>query len=157
VLGQQRPAGAAASAVSQRLALAVYPEHPLANKKTLRFEQTLDHDHDGLQPSTAMHTMLQRAAARVGKSLSYRAVVSNFDASFRVNAAYLAISVISVEVGKPYTEMLGVALIPLSDTWAQRSFAVRHRDLNALQTPVRRMVDHLIERARASVASKAMP
>jgi DNA-binding transcriptional LysR family regulator len=72
-------------------------------------------------------------------------------------AADLAISVIPVEVGKPYTEMLGVRLIPLSDTWAQRSFAVCYRNLDALQTPVRRRVDHFIERARASATTEAMP
>jgi DNA-binding transcriptional LysR family regulator len=137
-----------------RLALAVHPAHPLAGRKTLKFEQTLDYDHVGLQPSTAVHTMLQRAAARVGRSVSYRAVVSNFDASFRVVAANLAISVIPVEVGKPYTKMLGVKMIALSDKWAQRSFAVCYRDLDALQPAVRRMVDHLVERARTTTTDK---
>jgi DNA-binding transcriptional LysR family regulator len=45
-----------------RLALAVHPDHPLASRKSLRFEQTLDHDHVGLPPSAAVNTMLQRAA-----------------------------------------------------------------------------------------------
>ena len=39
-------------------------------RKSLRFEQTLDHEHVGLPPSTAVHTMLQRAAARVGRTVS---------------------------------------------------------------------------------------
>ena len=84
-----------------RLALAVHPEHPLAERKSLRFEQTLDHEHVGLQPTTAMHTMLQRAAARVGRTVTYRVIVSNFDAAFRVVAANLAISVVPIEVGGP--------------------------------------------------------
>jgi DNA-binding transcriptional LysR family regulator len=65
---------------SDRLALAVHPDHPMAARKSLRFEQTLDHEHVGLPPSSAVHTMLQRAAARAGRTVSYRVVVSNFDA-----------------------------------------------------------------------------
>jgi DNA-binding transcriptional LysR family regulator len=130
-----------------RLALAVHPEHPLAKRKSLRFEQTLDHEHVGLQPSTAVHAMLQRAAARVGRTVSYRVIVSNFDAAFRVVAAKLAISVIPVEVGSPYAKLLGVKLIPLTDTWAQRKFAVCFQDFDALQPAVRRMVEHLADRA----------
>lgn len=132
-----------------RLALAVHPEHPLAQKKSLRFEQTLAYEHVGLQPSSAVHSMLQRAAARRGRTVSYRAVVSNFDAAFRVVAANLAISVIPLEVGGQVASMLGVKLIPLTDAWAQRNFAVCFQDIAALQPAVRRMVEHLVERARA--------
>ena len=130
-----------------RLALAVHPDHPLAKKKSLRFEQTLDHEHVGLQPTSAVNVLLQRAAARAGRTVSYRAIVSNFDAAFRVVAANLAISVIPVEVGGPYATMLGVKVIPLTDAWAQRSFAVLFRDFSALQPAARRMVEHLADRA----------
>ena len=132
-----------------RLALAVHPEHPLAQKKSLRFEQTLEYEHVGLQPSSAVHSMLQRAAARSGRTVSYRVVVSNFDAAFRVVAAKLAISVIPLEVGGQIASMLGVRLIPLTDAWAQRNFAVCFQDLDALQPAARRMVEHLVARARA--------
>lgn len=130
-----------------RLALAVHPGHPLAGRKSLRFEQTLDHDHVGLPPTTAVHTMLQRAAARAGKTVSYRVVVSNFDAAFRVVAARLGISVIPVEVGAAYAAMLGVEIIPLSDAWAQRRFAVCFQKFESLQPAAQRMVDHLVQRA----------
>jgi DNA-binding transcriptional LysR family regulator len=127
-----------------RLALAVHPAHPLAGRKALRFEQTLDYEHVGLPPSTAVHIMLQRAAARAGRSLVFRAIVSNFDAAFRVVAANLAISVIPVEVGLPYTRVLGVKMIPLADAWAERRFAICFRDFKTLQVPVQRMVTHLV-------------
>lgn len=133
-----------------RLALAVHPEHPLAGRKSLRFDQTLDHEHVGLPPASAVHTMLTRAAARLGRSVSYRVVVSNFDAAFRVVAANLAISIVPIEVGSPYARMLGVKLIALTDSWAQRRFAVCFQDIEGLLPAARRMVDHLVERAAAS-------
>jgi len=132
---------------SDRLALAVHPDHPLANRKSLRFEQTLDDDHVGLPPTTAVHTMLQRAAARVGRTVSYRVIVSNFDAAFRVVAANLGISVIPVEVGASYAAMLGIKVIPLTDAWAERSFAVCFQKFESLQPAAQRMVEHLVQRA----------
>jgi len=130
-----------------RLGLAVHRDHPLANRKSLRFEQTLDHEHVGLQPSTAVHTMLQRAAARVGRTVSYRVIVSNFDAAFRVVAANLGISVVPMEVGEPYAAMLGIRVVPLSDSWALRRFTVCFQDFAALQPAAQRLVDHLEMRA----------
>ena len=106
--------------VRGRVAELLTGSDPLAKRKTLRFDQTLDHEHVGLQPSSAVYLTLQRAAARVGRTVSFRAVVSNFDAALRVVAANLAISVIPAEVGAPFAETLGIKLIPLSDAWAQR-------------------------------------
>lgn len=136
-----------------RLALAVHPDHPLARRKSLRFEQTLDHEHVGLPPASAMHTMLMRAAGRAGRSVSYRVIVSNFDAAFRVVAANLAISIVPFEVGSPYAKMLGVKMIALTDSWALRRFSICFQDESSLQPAARRMVEHLAERAAASEAT----
>ena len=133
-----------------RLALAVHPDHPLAGRKSLRFEQTLDHEHVGLHATSAVHIMLQRAAARVGRVVSYRVVVSNFDAAFRVVAANLGISVVPVEVCGPVAAMLGIEVIPLTDAWALRRFVVCFQSYAALQPPARHLVDHLVERAAAA-------
>lgn len=130
-----------------RLALAVHPDHALAARKAIRFDMTLDHEHVGLPPNSAMHTMLQRAAARAGRTVAYRVIVSNFDAAFRVVAANLAVSIIPVEVGGPYASMLGVKLIPLTDAWARRQFVACFQDFDSLQPAARRMVQHLAERA----------
>jgi DNA-binding transcriptional LysR family regulator len=130
------------------LALAVHDEHPLARRKSLRFDQTLEYEHVGLQPETAVHTMLQRAAARAGATILYRVVVSNFDAALRVVAANLGISVIPLQVGASFAQSFGIKLVPLTDTWAKRRFAVCFRARASLQTAAQRMVDHLVSRAQ---------
>jgi len=129
------------------LAPAVHPDHPLAGRKSLKFEQTLDHEHIGLHSSSAVHTMLQRAAARADRTVSCRVMASNFDSAFRVVAANPGISVIPVEVGGPIASRLGIKLIPLTDTWAQRNFAVYFQNFDTLQPASQRMVQHLIESA----------
>ena len=132
---------------SDDLMLAVPARHPLAQRKALRFEQTLDFEHVGLQPTSSVQMALQRAAARVGRTVNYRVVVSNFDAAFRVVAADLAISVIPAQVSSPHVESGLVKLIPLSDTWARRRFAICYRKVEDLQAAGRRIVDYLASRA----------
>lgn len=132
---------------TDQLALAVHPEHELAQFERLRFAQTLAHEHVGLPPSAAVHAMLQRAAGRSGGTVAYRAIVSNFDAALRVVAAGLGISVIPAQVGRRYAPMLGIRVVPLADDWALRRFVVCFRDFEALQPAARRMVEYLQARA----------
>jgi DNA-binding transcriptional LysR family regulator len=138
---------------TDRLALAVPGGHALARRKSVAFADTLGFEHVGLPPSTAVHTLLQRAAALSGRTVDYRATVSNFDAAFRVVAAKLGISVVPQEVGQSYTRILNVRLVPLSDAWAQRRFIVCFRAFDALQPAAQRMVEHLVARAQAAEAA----
>jgi DNA-binding transcriptional LysR family regulator len=129
------------------LALAVPARHPLARRRTLRFEQTLDYEHVGLQPTSSVQMALERAAARIGRTVDYRVVVSTFDAAFRVVAADLAISVIPAQVSSPHVDSGSVKLIPLSDSWARRRFAICYRRLEDLQAAGARVVEYLGSRA----------
>jgi DNA-binding transcriptional LysR family regulator len=129
------------------LALAVHPDHALARRKSLAFEETLDFQHVGQPPASSVQIMLQRAAARAGRTIDYRVVVSNFDAAFRVVAANLAVGVIPLQVGKQYAPVRKVKMVPLTDSWAHRPFVVCFRDHDALQPAAQRLVDHLVRAA----------
>jgi DNA-binding transcriptional LysR family regulator len=138
-----------------RLAIAVPPDHPLAQEKMIGFEQTLSFEHVGLPPNTSVHTMLRQAAASVGKTISYRAIVSNFDATFRVAAAGLGISVVPVEVAETYRRSLGLRIIPLTDAWSRRRFIICFKDFDALQPAAQRLVEYLRTRAIPAPISPA--
>ncbi|MDP3519887.1 MAG: LysR substrate-binding domain-containing protein [Hydrogenophaga sp.] len=129
------------------LVLAVPVDHPLAQREAMRFEETLDFEHVGLSPSTAVYTMLHRAAARAGRSLSYRVVVSNFDAAFRVVGAGLGISVVPREVAGIYVSAGQVRLVPLLNDWAQRRFAICYRRQGDLTPAAERLLDFLCQQA----------
>ena len=139
------------------LALAVHEDHPLARHRSLRFEQTLEHEYVGLPPETAVHTMLHRAAARAGRTMSYRVVVSSFDAALRVVAAGLGIGVIQRQVTRGFTMHRGIKVIPLSDAWATRRVAVCFRDRATLTPAALRMVEHLAAKAQASAEGVSAP
>lgn len=130
-----------------KLALAVHQEHPLAIYDKLRFEDTLDYEHVGMRPDSAVVVMLQRAAAQVGRSVRFRVLVSNFDAAFRVVAANLAVGVIPAEISTLYASALKVKMIPLTDSWAQREFSICYRDFEALPVAGQRLVENLVRKS----------
>lgn len=132
------------------LALAVHEDHPLAHHGSLRFEQTLEHEFVGLPPATAVHMMLHRAAARAGRMMSYRVVVSSFDAALRVVAAGLGIGVIPLQVTRGLKAHPGIKAIPLTDSWARRRFAVCFRERAALTPAALRLVEFLASKAQSA-------
>jgi DNA-binding transcriptional LysR family regulator len=129
------------------LTLAVPLGHPLAQHEALHFEDTLAHEHVGLPPSTAVHTMLGRAAAKAGRHMSYRVVVSNFDAAFRVVAAGLGISVVPRQVSEIYVSAGQVRIIPLLNDWAHREFAICYRRHGDLTPAAGRLLEFLVNQA----------
>ncbi len=129
------------------LVLAVHPGHPLARRRTLRFEESLAYEHVGMPPSTAVYGMLHRAAAQAGRSLVYRAVVSNFDSAMRVVCANLGVSVIPREVSRPHVEAGSMLVVRLKDDWARRRFTLCSRDAAQLTPATARLADFLAARA----------
>lgn len=136
------------------LILAVPVGHPLAQHAALHFEDTLDFDHVGLQPSTAVYTMLHRAAMKAGRQMSYRVVVSNFDAAFRVVAAGLGISVVPRQVAHLYVSAGQVRIVPLHNDWAHRQFAVCFRKQADLTPAAERLLDFLTQQAAQAEAGR---
>ncbi|OWT60112.1 LysR family transcriptional regulator [Candidimonas nitroreducens] len=132
------------------LGVAVHPAHPLARLKRCRFEQTLDSEHVGLPGSSAVHTMLARAAAIIGKPLHYRAVVSTFDAALRCVRAGLGLAIVPGEIAQSFARDGQIKVIALSDAWAKRRFRICFQDEAYLSPAARLLARHL-----SAVASQA--
>jgi DNA-binding transcriptional LysR family regulator len=81
-----------------------------------------------LPAHSAVQVLLQRAAALKGRVVVHRVIVSNFEAALRVVRANLAISVVPREVAEPYARTYGLRVLPLTDDWAKRRFAICFRD-----------------------------
>ena len=127
-----------------RLVLAVYAGHALAGRASVRFAQTLDFEHVGVPPSTAVHTLLQREAARLDRAVPYRTVVSTFDAALRVVAANLGVGVVPLAIAARSPVGVDLQLIPIADAWAERGFVLCFRSLEALPAATRTLADHLV-------------
>lgn len=131
------------------LAIVAHASHPLAAHETLSFEQTLGYEHVSLPAQSAVQVLLQRAAALQGKAIVHRVIVSNFEAALRVVRANLAISVVPREVADPYARTFGLRVMPLTDAWARRRFAICFRDEAGLSAAARLLVKHLADSSAA--------
>jgi DNA-binding transcriptional LysR family regulator len=128
---------------SDHLSIVVHPAHPLAELRSVRFEQTLDFEHVSLPVTSAVQVMLQRAAAGMGRSVKYRVIVANFESALRVVRANLAISVVPQEVALPYALANNLRLITLDEPWAERHFAISFKDEQGLSLAARLLLAHL--------------
>jgi DNA-binding transcriptional LysR family regulator len=128
---------------SDHLCVVVPARHPLAGKKTLRFEHILDYEHVSLPVTSAVQVMLQREAAQLGRTLSHRVIVTNFEAALRVVRAGLAISLVPREVADIYAQAYGLKVLPLAEAWAERRFILCYRDAHSLSPAAQLLVDHL--------------
>ena len=128
---------------SDQLALVVPAEHPLAGAERLSFAEATEWDFVGIQMNSAVQLMLLRAAAEQGKTMTVRIIVSSIEAALRVVRAKLGICVVPGEVAQPYAQAYGLRVIPLSDPWATRRFALCFRDEQALTPAARLLLEHL--------------
>jgi DNA-binding transcriptional LysR family regulator len=128
-----------------RLALVVHIDHPLAHAKQLAFAEATDHEFVGIQMNSAVQLMLMRAAATQGKSLTIRIIVSSIEAALRVVRARLGICVVPGEVAKPYEDAYGLRVIPLTDPWAERRFAVCFKEQQTLPVAAQLLLSHLTD------------
>jgi DNA-binding transcriptional LysR family regulator len=87
--------------------------------------------------------MLQRNAARLGRTVNHRVVVTNFEAALRVVRAGLAISLVPREVAQAAAADLGLRLLPLAEPWAERRFILCYRDAASLTPAAQLLVEHL--------------
>jgi DNA-binding transcriptional LysR family regulator len=125
------------------LALAVHPDHPLAQRRSVRYVETLDYEQVGLPPSSAVTRLLEQTAAHEGRRVLWRVVVSSIDAAFRVVAAGLAISVLPTHIGDLHRKHSGLRLVPIADPWAQRQFSILFKERSSLSMAAQLMLDHL--------------
>ncbi|WP_459614280.1 LysR family transcriptional regulator [Bordetella sp. 2513F-2] len=128
---------------SDRLAVVMHRGHPLSRRRSLRFEDTLDEEHVTMPTASAVLILLQRAASQAGRSMRHRVTVSNFDSAFRVVQARLAICVAPLEVAQRYADADMLSVVPLSDPWAWRRFALCTRAGESLPAAAQLLADHL--------------
>ena len=129
---------------SDELVVVLKPDHPLAKARTLSYSDIAHLPHIGLHANSALHNLLNRAAAEAGKPLTFRIRVTSFDAACAMAAAGLGISIIPKAAAAPYTTQPRVAAIPLTDPWATRQLFICTRANNALPTAAQHLLDHLL-------------
>jgi DNA-binding transcriptional LysR family regulator len=133
-----------------RLVLVVPHTHALAGAETIAFADTLDYNHVGLHESSAIHAFLRQACDELHRSLKLRIQVGNFEAACRMIEANVGIAILPESAARRHAQTMTIAIVPLSDSWAIRAMQICVRNLDALPTFARELVDLLVADAAAS-------
>ncbi|MFM0516791.1 MULTISPECIES: LysR family transcriptional regulator [Caballeronia] len=126
-----------------RLALVMPGDHPLVQRASVAFAETLDFDHIGLHSASSINMRTHLAARQAGRALRLRIHVPGFDAVCRMVQAGMGVGVLPLQVFEAMGRQLGLAAVPLDDEWAARSLVIVVRDSDALSPVSRLLFEHL--------------
>ena len=126
-----------------RFVLVVARDHPLAQGDKVEFGALLGHDFIGLERGSALQRFLAAKAARLGRVLRLRVQLRSFDAVCRLVACNVGIGIVPQTTARRVSNMLPMATIALSDSWALRDLRICLRNLAELPPYARQFVEHL--------------
>jgi DNA-binding transcriptional LysR family regulator len=139
-----------------RLVLIVPRRHPLARRKTVAFEQTLECDHVGLHTNSSIYLAMREAAAAAGRTIKLRIHVTGLDAMCRMIHNGLGVGVMPLRAFELMQGVGELESVTLADPWARRRIELVARDFSTLPVTARLLVDHLaapLETARTAAAA----
>ena len=135
------------------LCVVMRDDHPLAQRTSIAFEETLDSDHVGLHSASSINARTHMAARQAGKPLKLRIHVPGFDAVCRMVQAGMGVGVLPTNVYRIMGRPLGLVSVALEDEWAERDLIIVTRDSGRLSPVAKLLFDHL--RSVEAVSSKA--
>ncbi len=128
---------------TDRLCVALSPDHPLARRPSLTLADTLDQPLIGVSPGGQLDQLLRRHAALLGRLPAYRMPVCSLDATGRMVAAGLCLALLAREAATPYAGAGRLALVPLAEPWSVRRLVVVARPAPLLSAAARLLADSL--------------
>jgi len=129
------------------LSAVVPKDHPLASRDRIAFADTLEYDHVGIHLGGPVTHALRHESIRAGKSLRYRVVAPTFDSMIRFIQSRSLVAIMPSSVAVRYGRGAAIVVIPLTDAWRERQFAICCRSYRALSRPAAALFDHLVSGA----------
>jgi DNA-binding transcriptional LysR family regulator len=126
-----------------RFVLVVARDHPLAERKRIAFTQVLQHDFVGLDRASALQRFLADKAANSGRSLRLRVQMRSFDSVCRLVECRVGIGIVPETTARRLSSTMAIAVVALTDPWAERDLTICIRSLAALPIYARQLVQHL--------------
>lgn len=128
---------------ADQLVLIVPKQHPLARKRSVSFNDTLDYDYVGLHTGSAINLQLIKAAAELERTVRIAIQVTSYEALCLMVETGLGIGILPQAVAERYTKMLGIRAIGVNEDWARRELKICVRSLAALPVAAQLLVNHL--------------
>jgi DNA-binding transcriptional LysR family regulator len=127
-----------------QLSVVVPINHPLANRDEIAFAETLDYEQVGIHSGGPVTHLLRREGVRVGKVLRYRVLAPTFDAMITAVTSGLCVAIMPANVASRYAHTSRIVVIPLTDAWKERQFAVCCRSRRALPRAAAELFNQLV-------------
>lgn len=125
-----------------KLAMLMPRGHPLQGRRKLMFVDTLDHAQVGLAEGSSIQATMISTARAAGRRFDLVVRVASFDALRGLVAERIGIACLPVGCIKPYLAAQQLAMVPLSDPWADRQLKICLKP-GARSEPVTRFVKEL--------------
>lgn len=128
---------------ADHMVLAVPADHPLADRSSVSFADTLDYDHVGLSQSSTLHAFLQQQAELLGRHINFRAQVGNFDSLCRMVQARIGVGVLTQLPAVRHAKSMSIRIVELEDEWSVRPQFICVRSMDELPPFAREFVEML--------------
>lgn len=128
---------------SDKLVAVVPRGHPITARR-VAFATLIEYDFVGLDSGAAMMQLLADAAAACEQPLRLRMQVYSFEAVCKLVQAGMGIGVLPEAAALDFAPTMGLRLIRLSDSWAERRMYVCVRNLASLPLVARKLVEQLV-------------
>jgi DNA-binding transcriptional LysR family regulator len=127
-----------------RFVLVVARDHQLASRAKIGFAELLEHDFVGLDRASALQRFLAAKAVRSGRPLRLRVQLRSFDSVCRLVECHVGIGIVPETTAHRVQKTMAIAIVPLTDSWAERQLTICVRRTKELPLYARQLVGHLI-------------
>lgn len=129
--------------LSDELVMVCPADHPLGQMQSVDFISCLAHPFITTNRGSSLLDLITGLSRDAGVPLLVRMQVRSFQAMFRMIRAKLGIGIVPRAICEPLLSAYSLAMVPLSDAWAQRQlFAARHQN-RPLTPAAQALWDHL--------------
>jgi DNA-binding transcriptional LysR family regulator len=127
---------------TDRLVLITPADHPLGRRKTVKFAETLDYEHVGMQDGASILALATQAAKALGCPMRLAIQVTNFEAIRNMVIAGLGIAIIP-EIALAERDHADYVTVRLDEPWAGRQLKLLFKPTAPLPIAAMHLLDHL--------------
>lgn len=125
-----------------RLVLITPPDHPLGRRESVKFAETLDYEHVGMQDGASILALATQAAKALGRPMRLAIQVTNFEAIRNMVIAGLGIAIIP-EIALAERDHSDYVTVRLDELWAERQLKLLFKPTAPLPIAAMHLLDHL--------------
>lgn len=126
-----------------RLVLVTPPDHELAGRRSISFQETLNYPHIGLREGSTLFNFLKDQASELNLPLQMRIQVFGFESACRIISRGVGIGILPRSIAHRYADFMAIATIELDDEWAERERSLIVRELEALPKCGKELVEEI--------------